>query len=94
MNVTCYSRGSSPPAELAWKVNDDKVLEEDKMVFYVDHHQLFQIYDERSSGEVSGAPVMSDEKFDSYQYLYDNRAGSYTLLQPKVRCDALSSSGS
>ena len=25
MNVTCYSRGSSPPAELAWKVNDDKV---------------------------------------------------------------------
>ena len=29
VNVTCYSRGSSPPAELAWKVNDDKVLEED-----------------------------------------------------------------
>ena len=25
VNVTCYSRGSSPPAELAWKVNDDKV---------------------------------------------------------------------
>ena len=29
VNVTCYSRGSSPPAELAWKVNDDRVLEED-----------------------------------------------------------------
>ena len=84
MNVTCYSRGSSPPAELAWKVNDDKVLQEDKMVFrYI--YIIFQIYDERSSGEVSGAPVMSDEKFDSYQYQYDNRAGSYTLLQPKVR---------
>lgn len=67
VNVTCYSRGSSPPAELAWKVNDDK------------------IYDERSSGEVSvsGASV-ADDKFDSYQYQYDNRAGSYTLLQPKV----------
>ena len=52
------------------------------MVFTADH-QLFQIYDERSSGEASSAPV-SDEKFDSYQYQYDNRAGSYTLLQPKV----------
>ena len=25
VNVTCYSKGSSPPAELAWKVNDDQV---------------------------------------------------------------------
>ena len=32
---------------------------------------------------MSGVSV-SDEKFDSYQYQYDNRAGSYTLLQPKV----------
>lgn len=28
VNVTCYSRGSSPPAELAWKVNDDKIYDE------------------------------------------------------------------
>ena len=32
VNVTCYSRGSSPPAELAWKVNDDKVSVEDEEV--------------------------------------------------------------
>ena len=33
---------------------------------------------------MSGASV-SDDKFDSYQYQYDNRAASFTLLQPKVR---------
>lgn len=25
VNVTCYSRGSSPPAELAWKVNNEQI---------------------------------------------------------------------
>jgi len=28
VNVTCFSRGSSPPAELAWKINDDKIYDE------------------------------------------------------------------
>lgn len=28
VNVTCYSRGSSPPASLSWKVNDDKIYDE------------------------------------------------------------------
>ena len=46
--------------------------------------QMYQIYDERSSGEMSGVEE-TDEKFDSFQYQYDNRAGAYTLLEPKVR---------
>lgn len=28
VNVTCYSRGSSPPASLHWKVNDERVFDE------------------------------------------------------------------
>ena len=28
VNVTCYSRGSSPPASLSWKVNDNKIYDE------------------------------------------------------------------
>ena len=28
VNVTCYSRGSSPPANLHWKVNNERVFDE------------------------------------------------------------------
>ena len=28
MNVTCYSRGSSPPANLHWKINNERVFDE------------------------------------------------------------------
>ena len=28
VNVTCYSRGSSPPANLHWKINNERVFDE------------------------------------------------------------------
>ena len=55
MNVTCYSRGSSPPAQLSWTVNGERVSlggfipASSLFLFLTFIESMFQIYDEPPS---------------------------------------------
>ena len=41
VNVTCYSRGSSPPAELQWTVNGERVRQHSNHFYLLSHILLW-----------------------------------------------------
>jgi len=86
VNVTCYSRGSSPPAELSWKVNDDRIYDQTKPVAvpaspnydrYLQGGQESSHYDRYSQD----SPLDKD-LYDRFPQ--DLVGTQYQVIQPKV----------
>jgi len=98
VNVTCYSKGSSPPAELSWKVNDAKIYDEGSALVAGDSGQ-YQGYQGEGvrgyPGDDGGYPDSGDTphyarytQTDTYnrnsRYEQDVVGTEYQVIQPQV----------
>jgi len=100
VNVTCYSKGSSPPAELSWKVNDAKIYDEGSALVPGDSSQYPGYQGEggrgyQGDGGVGGYPDSGDTahyarytQTDTYsrntRYQQDVVGTEYQVIQPQV----------
>lgn len=80
VNVTCYSRGSSPPAALHWKVNDERVYDE---VSDLDQLQTdrFVYPGERGRERQEG---QREDRSRYARYTSNSRQTTYQIIQPEV----------
>jgi len=83
VNVTCYSKGSSPPAELAWKVNDDQIYDSTTAELSVDSSQYGRYPASADNGHYKR--YTQDEGYTrKNRYPEDGLEAEYTVIQPKV----------
>jgi len=76
VNTTCYSRGSSPPAELAWKINDHTIY---------DSSSQYPVAPREGGTERGGARqrfARGSQWYDPYGQ--EGRENSYQIIQPQV----------
>lgn len=85
VNVTCFSKGSSPPAELSWKVNDDRIYDETTSLVAGDNSPYSRYpQDTPDSAHYSrySQDHRQDDRYDPYNQ--DVLDAPYQVIEPKV----------
>lgn len=86
VNVTCYSRGSSPPAALHWKVNDERVFDEvTDMDQFQNERFVYPVDSAREKDrDRQGLQAPGEERSRYARYTSDSLQTTYQIIQPEV----------